>query len=141
MEETSDIELASDGSTPQKARCLWASLVAALRSARKDARASRARRVILMLIFIWTVSVCDLALTLLAQEIGGFHEANPLARRFIEHPGATIAFKFAVLVPATTILLLFRHRRLTEISCWILCLAYTVLAFLWAAYYSPLEPA
>ncbi len=116
-----------------------ASLVSAILAARRNPAARRTRRVVLLLALVWIVTVCDLLLTLLARQIGGFHEANPLAREFVHDPGALAAYKFLLAGPATIVLLVFRRRLLTEVACWLLAAVYTALALLWLAYYHPLR--
>ena len=102
---------------------------------RHDGRNVRRRRVLLILVLIWIVGVFDLVFTLMARKIDGFHEANPLARQFIDSPGALAIFKFASLSLATVIFLLFSRRLITEIGCWFVAGVYVVLAFVWLIYY------
>lgn len=110
----------------------WWSMQGARVPALRDVRT---RRVLLMLILIWLVGIFDLVFTLLAVRIGGFHEGNPLARQFIESPGALTIFKFAALVMASIILLAFSRRRFTEIGCWFIALVYVGLAMLWVEHF------
>lgn len=98
--------------------------------------ASRPRRVLLLVVLLWMVSTFDLAFTLLAHQIGGFHEVNPLARQLLSNPGGLVAFKTAAVLPASCVMLAFRRRFLTEVACWVLCGVYTGLAFIWMEYYS-----
>lgn len=98
----------------------------------------RARRVCLLLGFIWIIAVFDLLLTIHAHEIGGFIELNPLARAAIGHTPSLVAYKLAMAGPATGILIWFRRRLASEIACWLLCAIHTALAFTWLAYFRPL---
>lgn len=98
--------------------------------------ASRATRVLLLVIAIWILSVFDLTFTLFATRIGGFHELNPVARLFIGNGQALILYKIGVTLAGTAVLLAFRRRRLTEIGCWLLFIAQAVLAGIWAAYFA-----
>jgi hypothetical protein len=100
-------------------------------------RHARTRRVLLMLVLIWIVGIFDLVFTLIALQIGGFQEANPLARHFIHSPALLATFKFTTLGLATPILVIFSRRRLTEVACWVVAVVYVGLAFLWLAYYIP----
>jgi len=136
MGHSPTIPLGRDGA---RGRGRLASVVSAIQAGRRDPAASRGRRVLLLLGLIWIVTVCDLLLTLFAQQIGDFHEANPLARSFLHDPRALTAYKFLLAGPATVVLLIFRRRLLTEIACWLLGAVYTALAFVWLAYYHPLR--
>jgi hypothetical protein len=107
---------------------------------RPTLRHVRTRRIALVLILVWIVGVFDLVFTLTALRLGGFQEANPLARQFIDSPAMLATFKFATLAYATPILLVFSRRRLTEIGCWVVGIVHVALAFLWLAYYH-LAPA
>jgi len=98
----------------------------------------RARRVLLLLGFIWIVAVCDTVLTIRAHEIGGFIELNPFARAAVGHAPSLIAYKLAMAGPATLILFWFRRRLASEIACWLLCGIHAALAFTWLAYFQPL---
>lgn len=104
-----------------------------------DPVACRSRRVLLMLAILWVISVFDLHFTLLAQEIGCMYELNPLAQGYIDSPNALTAYKFALLLPATGILMLFRRKRMTEMACGALCSIHVVLALIWMQYYSALD--
>ncbi|MDY6913874.1 MAG: DUF5658 family protein [Planctomycetota bacterium] len=101
-----------------------------------DATADRARRVVLMIIFIWILNIFDLSLTILAHEVGGFREVNPIARDLLYISAKLVFFKLSMVGLATFILLAFRRYRLTEFACWGLCCVYTALAFRWMAYYA-----
>ena len=101
-----------------------------------DAIAGRARRVVLMIIFIWILNIFDLSLTILAHEVGGFREVNPIARGLLNVSAKLVFFKLSTVTLATAILLAFRRHRLTEFACWGLCCVYTALAFRWMAYYA-----
>jgi len=97
---------------------------------------TRGRRVLLLVLVIWVFNVFDLNFTLLAHRIGGFEEANPLARAFLPSDEALVIYKFAMILPPTLIFLFFRRRLLTEIGCWTLFAAHVALSFMWVAYYS-----
>ena len=113
----------------------WQSIMSRLRTARRRALACRARRVVLMVLFLWLLNLSDLALTILAHQIGGFHELNPLARGLLATPIALVVFKLTALLLTTGIFLYFRHYRFTEIGCWALAAVYTALAVVWLRYY------
>ncbi len=108
---------------------------ARVQSARRDPHASRGRRVVLLLLLLWIANGFDLAFTLLASRAGGFVEANPLAAGLLGNPAGLVAYKAALVGMASIVLLLFRTRRLTEVCCWGLCVAYVGLAGLWWTYY------
>ena len=113
----------------------WQAMMARLRKARRRALSRRARRVVLMVIFLWMLNLSDLALTVLAHQIGDFHELNPLARPLLATPTALVVFKLVALSFTTGIFLFYRHYRFTEIGCWILAVVYTGLAVMWLRYY------
>ena len=94
----------------------------------------------LMVVLIWIVGVFDFVFTVMAVRIGGFEEANPLARQFIHSPLMLAVFKFSTLSVATAVLVAFSRRRLTEFGCWFLAAAYAALAVVWLVYYG-LRPA
>jgi len=85
---------------------------------------------------LWLTSMCDLLFTLWAREIGGFHEVNPIAQPLIGNTAGLVIFKVSLLVLASSILIAFRRRLLTELACWLTVTVYTGLSFIWCAYYS-----
>jgi len=118
------------------ARTRWDALKDALRRARNDVLACRSRRVVLMLVLLWILSGFDLVFTLLAQQIGDFREANPVARELLASPALLVAFKVSTLMYASAILLVLRRHWLTELGCWCLSVVYTGLSFAWFVYYT-----
>ncbi|HET6427657.1 MAG TPA: DUF5658 family protein [Phycisphaerae bacterium] len=114
----------------------WARARRAVRTARGQAHARRARRVALILIFVWIVNLFDLVFTLIACELGGFRELNPLVHEVLHKSEQLILYKVSTVFAATLIIWAFRRRRITEIACWGLSVVYTVLAFLWTSYYA-----
>lgn len=104
-------------------------------AARRDATASRARRVVLLIVLLSVVNGFDLAFTLLATRTGGFVELNPVAAGLVESAGALVAFKVLMSLFSFCILFHFRRRLLTEIACWGLCGIYAALAGRWWTYY------
>ena len=97
----------------------------------------RGRRVMLMIAFLWMANILDLSLTLLAIELGDFHEANPVARTLVSRPNLLVSFKLALVAAATLVLFLLRRRRTTELACFALCGVYAGLGFIWLFYYLP----
>lgn len=85
---------------------------------------------------LFMLGVFDLALTLIAQQTGGFLEMNPLGGELIENPGALSAFKIVTLLGACFILVSLRRYRGAQIASWWLCLVCTVLTFRWLTYNS-----
>jgi hypothetical protein len=117
-------------------RSWWSALLGAIRRARADALAGRARRVTLILVLVWILNVFDLIFTLLAHRLGNFRELNPMARGLLGRSDTLIACKLATVFAASVIIYAFRRHRVTEVGCWGLAGVYTVLAFLWGAYYA-----
>lgn len=103
---------------------------------RKDKDACRARRVLLILIMLWIVNGFDLVFTLLAKDLDEFVEMNPIAARFIDNPFLLVSFKIIAVAFASIIILKYRRRRMTEVSCWCLFIVYLVLSGIWWLYYS-----
>ena len=99
-------------------------------------RDRRARRVVLILVLIWMVSIFDLAFTLTGVDIGFFVELNPVARAFMSTSAGLTAFKLALVGLATAILFVLRRRLVTEVACWGLFIVHTALAFTWWEYYA-----
>ena len=110
-------------------------LVRLVRAARGDASARRARRVVLMLVLLWIINMFDLSFTMIARQIGGFVEANPVAAHVVRDSLSLVIFKLTMLVCATLILFTFRRHLWTEVGCWLLAAVYTTLAFVWHLYY------
>ena len=105
------------------------------RQARENPQARRARRVTLMLVLLWIANGFDLVFTLLAVEVGGFVEGNPIAAPLLNDVTLLVTFKILVVAMASIIMLKFRTFRLTEIGCGGLCLIYIILSARWWIYY------
>ena len=119
--------------SPTRAR--WAKFVDAELSGPEDARAARARRVVLALVLIWILNAFDLTFTVLAHRIGGLKEMNPFAGHLLTQSGGLIPFKAATVIIGSGILFVFRRRWTTEAAAWGVCAVYLVLAFMWVTYY------
>lgn len=78
----------------------------------------------------------DLALTLLAQQAGGFLELNPLGDKLASNPAYLAAFKISVLLISCLILLSLRKYRGAQAASWWLCFVCTILTFRWVTYNS-----
>lgn len=83
--------------------------------------------------------MADLLFTMLAQDIGGFEESNPIAAPLIGACGSLIAFKLISLIVASVIFIKFRRHVFTEISCWLMSAVHVWLALVWFSYYFELE--
>lgn len=134
MPEASTIQ-APARSTPGLLRRPIRALGQAIRRFRGDATARRVRRVLLVLIWIWVLNIFDLSFTMIALKVGGFEELNPLARLYLHSPEVLTFFKLGTLLTASIVFLAFRRHRVTEVGCWGLAAVYTVLSFIWFAYY------
>lgn len=104
-------------------------------AARRDATASRARRVVLLIVLLSVVNAFDLAFTLLASSSAHFVELNPIAAGLVHTTAGLVAFKILTVLLAFCILFHFRRRALTELACWALCGVYAALAGRWWLYY------
>jgi hypothetical protein len=109
-------------------------LLSAVRKLGADPLSTRSRRTLLLLTVIWILGVFDLAMTLLAVQVGDFSEANPLARGLLQNPPALVGLKLMFLSGASVILVVFRRHVLTIIGCWVVCLVYAALGFIWFLY-------
>ena len=95
----------------------------------------RSRRITLILVTIWMVGLSDLGLTLAAQDIGEFHETNPVAAEMLHDPGMLATFKLASLVLSSVIFLALRKHWFTEAACWFVFAVHVGLAFVWMSYF------
>jgi len=127
--------ISAPGVVAKRPRAWWRSVVLVIRGMRRDSRASRARRVLLMLIFLWMLNIFDLVFTMLAQKIGHFEELNPLARGLLGSPAMLVAFKLTMLSFATCVFFILRRRVLTEVACWCVTALYVALSVVWLRYY------
>ncbi|GAH36653.1 unnamed protein product [marine sediment metagenome] len=116
-------------------RPLWEAITTARRAIAGDAPARRARRVFLMVVFLWVLNIGDLTMTMIAHRLGQFEELNPVARGLLDCPAALTVFKLALLALSSGIFLAFRRVRLTEIACGGMCCVYTALTFVWTVYF------
>jgi hypothetical protein len=107
-----------------------------IRTMQGDAIARRARRVMFIVLALWVMNLCDLWFTLHAVDLGGFHEANPVARHFLHSAGALVCYKLTLVAISSVIILAFRRHALTELGCWGLLTVYSALVVIWWAYYS-----
>ena len=93
--------------------------------------ATRPRRVIALLIFLWVLNLFDLAYTILAHQTGYLFELNPIARDLLDSPWVLTGFKFVAVITGSVILVCLRRHRLSELAAWFLCLVYVALAIRW----------
>lgn len=97
---------------------------------------TRPRRVLLTLAAVWVINVFDLGYTLLESLTATFIEMNPVAARLIAaSPLVLVAYKVALILISSTILLIHRRKRLTELACWLLLAVYIGVAGCWRTYY------
>jgi len=106
-----------------------------LRRARRNAAASRSRRIVLLLALLWVCSSFDLLFTLMAQRLGNFQELNPVANAMLHSPAALIIYKLAMLFIGSYILFRVRRHWFAEVACWGISVVYTALSFIWLDYY------
>jgi hypothetical protein len=95
----------------------------------------RSRRVAWLLGVVWALNLLDLALTILAVHIGGFHEANPIGRVFMGSPHHLAGLKLVCLSLGSGIFLVFRHHQVTETACRALTVVFAGLSVMWVAYW------
>ena len=102
---------------------------------RRHILATRGRRVGLALVFLWVLNIFDLVVTILAARAGGFQEANPLARKLLASPPHLVTYKLLLLTSASTIFLVYRRHRISEIGVWGTCMVYLALAHICQLYH------
>ena len=97
---------------------------------------SRPRRILLTLTAIWVINMMDLAFTMTESLHTAFNELNPLAKFLIgKNPDLLIVYKFGLLTVSSTILLIYRRQRVSELGCWLLFGVYIFVAIRWMAYF------
>lgn len=98
--------------------------------------ASRSHRVLCLLSGVWLISAFDVVLTVLAHHQGLLHESNPIAARILPHgPLAILLYKLALVVFASSVLLVHRRRLLSEISATLVLLVSVAVAVQWRLCY------
>lgn len=103
---------------------------------------SRPRRVIGLLLVIWTLNIADLSFTLQEADQRLFRELNPVAAHIIHGPPVLlIAYKLTLVVMASSILIRLRRHRVVELSCWFLLAVYGYVGIRWNIYYGDLTIA
>lgn len=120
-------------SQARPAQSRLATLIQALRYSLPITGSTRVSRVIIMLLLISTFNLFDLMLTLNAKNIDGFGEVNLLACAMLNEPAQLVVFKLSMPTMSLLIFLYYRRHWLTEVGCWVLCVAYTILTFVWLA--------
>lgn len=99
----------------------------------------RPRRVFLLLIGVWVLSVFDLWFTLQEAQSHYFIEMNPIAARLLSSPAhALVAYKLVLLMIGTLILTFLRRHAVAELACWFLLSSCFYVAVRWYAYYEGL---
>lgn len=99
----------------------------------------RGLRILVALSAVWFISACDLIFTLSESSHHHFTELNPLAATLLDFPAALLAaYKFSLLVFGTSLLVMLRRHRASETGCWMLVVAYMLLALRWIVYYQGL---
>jgi len=135
MDQTATIVEAPQARRAARERVETAAPVETVRLDREAIACNRGRRVLSLLALLWILNAFDLTYTLLAHEIGGFHELNPVARPLISSWGFLVAFKVGAVAGGSLILLALRRHLFAELASWLMCGVYTALAFHWMWYY------
>jgi hypothetical protein len=97
-------------------------------------RAIGARLVLALIPVIWVLNLLDLLFTLLAYQMSDFNELNPLASALGWHN--QIPLKLGALLYFSTVCILVRHHRLTQLGCYVVTGVYGVLAVIWLSMFS-----
>lgn len=97
---------------------------------------ARSHRVICLVLGIWLLNGFDLALTILAYQLGVLQEENPLAMHLLEQGTASIVlFKIGLVLVGSYPLLRFRTARITELAAYLILASYALLAVHWSTCY------
>ena len=103
---------------------------------------SRPRRVIGLLLIIWTLNIADLGFTIQESDQRLFLELNPVAANMLKCPPIVlIAYKVTLVLVASAILIRLRRHRVVELSCWFLLAVYGYVGIRWNIYYGDLAIA
>ncbi len=96
----------------------------------------RTRRIVILLVAIFTMSVFDLLLTLTYVQGVGMVELNPLARKVMAHGSPTLLtlWKLGIVGGACMVVFLGRRARVAEVGAWIACLVLVALTIHWLRY-------
>lgn len=97
-------------------------------------RVTGARLVLALIPVIWALNLLDLLFTLLAYQMRDFDELNPLASALGWHN--QIFLKLGALLFFSTVCIMVRQRRLTQLGCYIVTGVYSVLAVVWVSMFS-----
>jgi hypothetical protein len=110
-----------------KSRARWSEI---------DRNGDGVRMAIRNIVLLAVLSVFDLALTLLAEQAGGFLELNPLATNMDGNPIYLASFKITVLCACCLVLAVLSKYRGAQTASWWLCLVCTILTFRWLTFNS-----
>ena len=97
----------------------------------------RPRRVLAMLIILWLLNIFDLLFTLMAHELGGFLEVNPVARVFLATGllNNLVAYKVTLCLFGSLLLFRVRFHPFSEYGCWVGLVVYGYVSLLWLRYF------
>jgi hypothetical protein len=98
----------------------------------------RSRRVLQLLGVLWLLAVSDLLFTIWAHHYTAFHEANPLARMFLDHDllAGLVMMKLGLTGLGAAIFWRLRCYGRAELALWAVVGLYVLLAVRWADYTS-----
>ncbi len=126
----------ADMTTSENIQLRWhGRLSDTIRLANDRPQARRSRRVLLLVFGLCLINAFDLVFTVLGHAHTEFAEMNPLAARLIGNTAGLVLFKVSMVAFGALILVCFRKRLFTELSCWGLCGVYSGLAGIWWMYY------
>jgi len=91
------------------------------------------RQVVQLVLVIVALGVHDLVCTLLAYDLGGLWELNPLVAPLLTHGPSVVVFKMGLTVGAAIIFLVARSCRLAQVGSWWVGVVYTILILRWTA--------
>ena len=98
--------------------------------------ASRAHRVIVLVLAIWLLNAFDLTLTIMSHKHGLLDEQNPVAREMLKAGVLPIMlYKVGMVLMGSYPLLRFRRHRICELGALVVLAAYALLAVRWSTCY------
>ena len=92
-------------------------------------RSIGARVALALIPVVWALNLLDLLFTMLAYQMEGFRELNPLASSLGWHN--QILLKLGALVFFSAVCVSVRHHRIMQLGCYLITAVYSALAVLW----------
>jgi hypothetical protein len=97
---------------------------------------ARERRMVCLVVVLWTLALADLFFTLWAHFFTPFYEMNPIARALLtpDYLPVLVLLKLELTAFGCTVFWRLRHRTSSEFAVWGVVLVYLLLAVRWSDY-------